>query len=115
MLNEGAKSTKGHSRTTVMLRNLPPEYTRDVAVSILYLRSQWLLNGPPRHLLSWGPKPLGGQGALFFQKVQFSVGGSFFEPTHRNGLRAPGAQGAPRGPLGPLGALGPLGPLGGSS
>ena len=34
-----------------------------MAVSILYLRSHWLLNGPPRHLLSWGPKPLGAQGA----------------------------------------------------
>merc|ERR1711965_1255087 len=36
---------------------------RHMAVSILYLRSHWLLNGPPRHLLSWGPKPLGAQGA----------------------------------------------------
>ena len=58
-----------------------------------------------------GPK--GAHGAPFFQKVQFSVGGSFFEPTHRNGLGAPGAQGAPRGPVGPHGApWGPLGPLG---
>ena len=39
-----------------------------MAVSILYLRSQWLLNGPPRHLLPWariprvcwlGPEPQG--------------------------------------------------------
>ena len=34
-----------------------------MAVSILYLRSQWLLNGPPRHLLSWGPRgPKGAHG-----------------------------------------------------
>ena len=28
-----------------------------MAVSILYLRSQWLLNGPPRHLLPWARIP----------------------------------------------------------
>ena len=67
----------------------------------------------------------GAQGASFFQKVKFSMGFSFFEPTHRNGLGAPGAKGPhgalwgptgprgpPGGPLGPLGPLGALGPLG---
>ena len=55
-------------------------------------------------------EPKGAHGAQFLQKVQFSVGVSFFEPTHRNGLGALGAQGAPRGPVGPHGA--PWGPLG---
>ena len=59
------------------------------------------------------PGPKGAHGAPFFQKVQFYVGGSFFEPTHRNGLGAPGAQGAPRDPVGPHGAVwGPVGPHG---
>ena len=68
-----------------------------------------------------GPK--GAHGAQFFQKVQFSVGVSFFSATHRNGLGAPGAQGATRGPVGPHGPpwsptgphgapWGPRGPLG---
>ena len=46
-----------------------------------------------------GPK--GAHGAPFFQKVQFSVGGSFFEPTHRNGLGAPWAPWGPRAPRAP--------------
>ena len=62
--------------------------------------------GPTAHHFQ-GPK--GTHGAPFFQKVQFSVGGSFFEPTHRNGLGAPG----PKGPTGPRGAHGaPWGPTG---
>jgi len=35
MMQEGAKGANGHTRTTVMLRNLPPEYTRDMVIKLL--------------------------------------------------------------------------------
>jgi hypothetical protein len=35
MMPETAKGANGHTRTTVMLRNLPPEYTRDMVIKML--------------------------------------------------------------------------------
>lgn len=35
MMQEGGKGSIGHARTTVMLRNLPPEYTRDMVIRLL--------------------------------------------------------------------------------
>ena len=49
-----------------------------MAVSISYLRSQWLLNGPPRHLLPWariprvcwlGPEPQGTPNHTFLSPI----------------------------------------------
>ena len=83
-----------------------------------------LLDGPtgPHYPCVSLRRPQGAQGthgAPFFQKVEFSMGGSFFAPHPSQWTWAQGAPlgpvGAHRDPWGPLGPFGPWGPQGSAS